>query len=79
MEALILFALVLGLLFIGLPVGIALGLSSILFITFFFQRFALLNCDFALWCGYTLHTASDSILHPGIGIYVDRWGREALD
>src|SRR5210317_1060529 len=35
MEALILFALVLGLLFIGLPVGIALGLSSILFITFF--------------------------------------------
>ncbi|GGO87855.1 hypothetical protein GCM10011348_42000 [Marinobacterium nitratireducens] len=35
MEALILFAMVLGLLFIGLPVGIALGLSSILFITFF--------------------------------------------
>jgi C4-dicarboxylate transporter DctM subunit len=35
MEALILFALVLGLLFIGLPVGVALGLSSILFITFF--------------------------------------------
>ncbi|AJQ92975.1 TRAP transporter large permease [Gynuella sunshinyii] len=34
MEALILFALVLTLLFIGLPVGIALGLSSILFITF---------------------------------------------
>ncbi len=35
MEALILFALVLGLLFIGLPVGIALGLSSILYISFF--------------------------------------------
>lgn len=35
MEALILFALVLGLLFLGLPVGITLGLSSILFITFF--------------------------------------------
>jgi len=34
-EALILFALVLGLLFIGMPVGISLGLSSILFITFF--------------------------------------------
>ncbi|WP_428241484.1 TRAP transporter large permease [Gynuella sp.] len=34
MEALILFAMVLTLLFIGLPVGIALGLSSILFITF---------------------------------------------
>jgi C4-dicarboxylate transporter DctM subunit len=35
MESLILFALVLGLLFIGIPVGISLGLSSILFITFF--------------------------------------------
>jgi C4-dicarboxylate transporter DctM subunit len=35
MESLILFALVLGLLFIGIPVGIALGLSSILFIAFF--------------------------------------------
>ncbi len=35
MEALILFLLVLGLLFIGIPVGISLGLSSILFITFF--------------------------------------------
>ena len=35
MEALILFALVLGLLFVGMPVGISLGLSSILFITFF--------------------------------------------
>ena len=35
MEALILFGLVLTLLFIGLPVGISLGLSSILFITFF--------------------------------------------
>ncbi len=34
MEALILFAMVLSLLFIGLPVGIALGLSSILYITF---------------------------------------------
>jgi C4-dicarboxylate transporter DctM subunit len=33
-EALILFAMVLSLLFIGLPVGIALGLSSILYITF---------------------------------------------
>jgi len=37
MESLILFALVLGLLFIGIPVGISLGLSSILFITFFSQ------------------------------------------
>jgi C4-dicarboxylate transporter DctM subunit len=35
MESLILFALVLGFLFIGVPVGISLGLSSILFITFF--------------------------------------------
>ena len=35
MEALILFFMVLGLLFVGLPVGVALGLSSILFITFF--------------------------------------------
>lgn len=35
MEALILFAMVLTMLFIGLPVGISLGLSSILFITFF--------------------------------------------
>lgn len=35
MESIILFALVLTLLFIGLPVGISLGLSSILFITFF--------------------------------------------
>ncbi|GAB3480125.1 TRAP transporter large permease [Marinomonas epiphytica] len=35
MESLILFSLVLVLLFIGLPVGISLGLSSILFITFF--------------------------------------------
>lgn len=35
MEALILFVLVLSLLFIGMPVGISLGLSSILFITFF--------------------------------------------
>ncbi|MBF0471036.1 MAG: TRAP transporter large permease [Gammaproteobacteria bacterium] len=35
MEALILFATVLALLFLGVPVGIALGLSSILFITFF--------------------------------------------
>lgn len=35
MEALVLFLLVLGLLFIGIPVGISLGLSSILFITFF--------------------------------------------
>ncbi len=35
MEPLILFGLVLGLLFLGLPVGISLGLSSILFITFF--------------------------------------------
>jgi C4-dicarboxylate transporter DctM subunit len=34
-EPLILFGLVLGLLFLGLPVGISLGLSSILFITFF--------------------------------------------
>ncbi len=34
MEALLLFALVLGLLFAGVPVGISLGLSSILFITF---------------------------------------------
>lgn len=34
MEAIILFALVLTLLFIGMPVGISLGLSSILFITF---------------------------------------------
>jgi len=33
-EALILFGLVLTLLFLGLPVGISLGLSSILFITF---------------------------------------------
>lgn len=35
MESIILFTLVLTLLFIGLPVGISLGLSSILFITFF--------------------------------------------
>ncbi|WP_417526313.1 TRAP transporter large permease [Marinomonas shanghaiensis] len=35
MESLILFLLVIVLLFIGLPVGISLGLSSILFITFF--------------------------------------------
>ncbi|TPE51827.1 TRAP transporter large permease subunit [Maribrevibacterium harenarium] len=35
MEAIILFTMVLTLLFIGLPVGISLGLSSILFITFF--------------------------------------------
>jgi C4-dicarboxylate transporter DctM subunit len=35
MEALILFILVLTLLFLGLPVGISLGLSSILFITLF--------------------------------------------
>lgn len=35
MESLILFSMVLVLLFIGLPVGISLGLSSILFITFF--------------------------------------------
>jgi C4-dicarboxylate transporter, DctM subunit len=34
-ESLILFLLVIVLLFIGLPVGISLGLSSILFITFF--------------------------------------------
>ncbi|NRA19716.1 MAG: TRAP transporter large permease [Oceanospirillaceae bacterium] len=34
MEALILFGIVLALLFLGLPVGISLGLSSILFITF---------------------------------------------
>jgi len=34
-ESLILFSMVLVLLFIGLPVGISLGLSSILFITFF--------------------------------------------
>jgi C4-dicarboxylate transporter, DctM subunit len=34
MDALILFALVLGLLFAGVPVGISLGLSSILFVTF---------------------------------------------
>lgn len=34
MEALILFTMVLGLLFVGVPVGIALGLSSILFVTF---------------------------------------------
>lgn len=35
MQAVILFILVLGLLAIGIPVGISLGLSSILFITFF--------------------------------------------
>ncbi|WP_133012839.1 TRAP transporter large permease [Marinomonas flavescens] len=35
MEAIILFVLVLAMLFIGIPVGISLGLSSILFITFF--------------------------------------------
>ncbi|AEF55922.1 TRAP transporter large permease [Marinomonas posidonica] len=35
MESIILFSMVLILLFIGLPVGISLGLSSILFITFF--------------------------------------------
>lgn len=35
MESLILFGLVLGMLFIGIPVGISLGLSSILFITLF--------------------------------------------
>ncbi len=34
MHALILFSLVLALLFVGVPVGIALGLSSILFVTF---------------------------------------------
>lgn len=35
MSAIILFVLVLAMLFIGIPVGISLGLSSILFITFF--------------------------------------------
>lgn len=35
MEALILFGLVLGLLFLGVPVGLSLGLSSILFIALF--------------------------------------------
>ncbi|WOD06264.1 TRAP transporter large permease subunit [Marinomonas sp. GJ51-6] len=35
MHSIILFSMVLTLLFIGLPVGITLGLSSILFITFF--------------------------------------------
>ncbi|MCV2403565.1 TRAP transporter large permease subunit [Marinomonas sp. C2222] len=35
MNSIILFSMVLTLLFIGLPVGITLGLSSILFITFF--------------------------------------------
>ncbi|TBR41381.1 TRAP transporter large permease [Marinomonas agarivorans] len=35
MESLILFSLVLVLLLIGVPVGIALGLSSVLFVTFF--------------------------------------------
>jgi len=34
MEALILFLMVLGLLFAGVPVGISLGLSSLLFVTF---------------------------------------------
>ena len=35
MNSLFLFAMVLGLLFIGVPVGVSLGLSSILFVTFF--------------------------------------------
>jgi C4-dicarboxylate transporter DctM subunit len=34
MEALLLFAMVLGLLFAGVPVGVSLGLSSMLFVTF---------------------------------------------
>ena len=35
METLILFALVLGLLFVGVPVGLSLGLSSILYVALF--------------------------------------------
>ncbi len=35
MNSLFLFAMVLALLFIGVPVGVALGLSSILFVAFF--------------------------------------------
>jgi C4-dicarboxylate transporter DctM subunit len=35
METLILFAMVLGFLFVGVPVGLSLGLSSILYVALF--------------------------------------------
>jgi len=35
MEALLLFVLVIGLLIIGVPIAIALGLSSVLFLLYF--------------------------------------------
>ena len=37
MEPAILFILVLGLLFLGVPVAVSLGLSSLIIITFFFS------------------------------------------
>ncbi len=79
MEALILFALVLGLLFIGLPVGVALGLSSILFITFFSTDSSVVCSDFAVWCGYSLHPSSNSVLHHRVVIYVDGRCCETFD
>ena len=74
MVVLILFLLVIGLLLIGVPIAIALGLSSILFLTVYSDGSlgSIAQTLFSAFPGhYTL--SGNSIFCSGICVHVNRW------
>lgn len=79
METLILFAMVLGFLFVGVPVGLSLGLSSILYVALFTTE-SLSSVAISLFgVGTPLHLACDPVLYFGLKFYVHRWSGQAPD
>ncbi|WP_423753354.1 TRAP transporter large permease subunit [Candidatus Accumulibacter phosphatis] len=74
MNSLFLFVMVLVLLFIGVPVGVALGLSSILFVAFF-SHDSLSSVAIQLFgAGQNYTLLAIPFFHPGLGVHVDRGG-----
>ena len=79
MEVAILFAMVIGLMLIGVPIAVALGMSSIMFLLVLSDT-SLASIAQTLFPsdGRALHAACDPVLHSGLELYVHR-GRGAAD
>src|SRR6056300_273336 len=78
METLILFAMVLGFLFVGSGWTIfGAVIDSVCRIIY--DRILVFRCDFVIWCRYPLHLACDPVLYFGLKFYVHRWSGQALD
>ncbi len=72
MAPLFLFGLVLALLFLGVPVGLALGLSSVLYVALFTTDSLSSVAISLVWCGHALHLALPFRFYFGLGVHVHR-------